>query len=422
MTKTTFRNKASALSYDYFLHPSGLKIYLMPLKGMSSVRAIYGTAYGSVDNCFKKADGETVSVPEGIAHFLEHKLFESEEGDAFSLFSKTGAYSNAYTSFDRTCYLFNCTNNLEENLKNLLSFVQSPYFTEATVQKEQGIIGQEIQMYLDAPDWRVLFNLLTALYHNNPVKIDIAGTRESISKITAELLYKCYETFYNPANMFLAIAGDFDEQKVLEVIEKELKNNQPKKFERKTEKEPIEISKPYIEQSLSVAKPMFMVGFKTSAEGYIPADQRLAMELLLECMCGKSSALNKRLREKELISDNLDYEYFCTRNTATVIIGGESDNPQLVRDEILKEIERIKKEGLDATLFDASHRAAYGEKLFAFDKVEGAVSALVESAITSESAFCEIDALANITKSETEKAVFKLESKNSALSVIKPVN
>ena len=246
-------NKKIGLGYLYKEHSSGLKIYLMRLHGVSSTRAIFGTKYGSIDTCFSKDGGAPVSVPEGIAHFLEHKLFESDGVDAFELFSKTGAYSNAYTSFDRTCYLFNCTDNLEENLKILLGFVQSPYFSKETVEKEQGIIGQEIQMYLDAPDWRVLFNLFCALYYENPVRIDIAGTRQSISEITAELLYSCYETFYNPSNMFLCLAGDFDEDKVLDLIDAELKPSTPIKITRHQAKEPSSVASKYCEQALAVA-------------------------------------------------------------------------------------------------------------------------------------------------------------------------
>lgn len=168
-------------------HSSGLKIYIYPKENNSSAYAVFGTKYGSIDNCFKTAeDLEPNAVPAGIAHYLEHKLFESEDGDAFSRYAKTGASANAYTSFDSTCYLFSCTENFYESLEILLDFVQSPYFTEQTVKKEQGIIGQEIRMYDDDPQWRVLFNLLGAMYHNHPVKIDIAGSVESIAKIKPE--------------------------------------------------------------------------------------------------------------------------------------------------------------------------------------------------------------------------------------------
>ena len=413
-------NKKLGISYLLKEHKSGLKIYLMKIKGVSSTRAIFGTKYGSIDTCFSKNGQKPICVPEGIAHFLEHKLFESEGVDAFELFSKTGAYSNAYTSFDRTCYLFNCTENLEENLKILLGFVQSPYFSKETVEKEQGIIGQEIQMYLDAPDWRILFNLLSALYSENPVRIDIAGTRESISKITAELLYSCYETFYNPSNMFLVLAGDFDEDRVLEIVESELKPSEPLEIWRNTPNEQSGVLKDYCEQALAVAKPMFMLGFKVQSSGYETAKNRIAMELALEIAFGKSSSLYKSLRDEGLITNPLDYEYFCTRDTATAIISGESYDPKGVKDKILNEIELLISGGIDKELFEAAKKTAYGERLVAFDKVEGAVSQLVESAVTGEDAFSELEALESITEQDIDNSLKLLIVENQALSVIVP--
>ena len=177
-------------SYVKAVLDNGLEIYIMEKPQYSSSYAIYGTHYGSIDTKFSKNGSEMITVPEGIAHYLEHKLFEGEDGDAFSKYAKTGASANAFTSFDRTCYLFSCSDNFYENLDILLSFVQSPYFTKENVEKEQGIIGQEIRMYDDNPGWRVMFNLLKGMYHNHPVRIDIAGTVESIAQIDADLLYK----------------------------------------------------------------------------------------------------------------------------------------------------------------------------------------------------------------------------------------
>ena len=185
-------------------HKSGLKIFVMPKEHYSSAYAVIGTRYGSIDTKFKRSDREDfVTVPEGIAHFLEHKLFESEELDAFTRYAETGASANAYTSFDKTCYLFQCTDRFEDSLRILLDFVTHPYFTKETVEKEQGIIGQEITMYYDVPGWMSTFNLLKCLYKNHPVRIDIAGTVESISHITDKLLYDCYDTFYNLNNLSL---------------------------------------------------------------------------------------------------------------------------------------------------------------------------------------------------------------------------
>ena len=205
-------------------HKSGATILLYPMKGYSTAYALFATKYGSVDTTFKtNEDPDFVTVPEGIAHYLEHKLFENDECDAFDLYAKTGANANAYTSFDKTAYLFSCSQKFEENLRILLGFVQEPYFTDATVAKEQGIIGQEIRMYEDDTGWRVFFNCLQAMYEKNPVRIDIAGTIESIAKIDKDLLYRCYNTFYNLNNMVIAVAGNFDVDKTLEICDELLK-------------------------------------------------------------------------------------------------------------------------------------------------------------------------------------------------------
>ncbi|MEG2203785.1 MAG: pitrilysin family protein, partial [Oscillospiraceae bacterium] len=202
-------------SYTKIDHPSGLTLMLCPMKGFSTAYALFAARVGSIDDAFSLGDGAYTEVPAGIAHFLEHKLFESEEGDAFDLYAKTGASANAYTSFDRTAYLFACTDHFAESLEILINLVTHPYFTEQTVQKEQGIIGQEIRMYEDDPEWRVYFNLLGALYHNHPIRVDIAGTVESISKISAETLYRCHQAFYNLNNMVLSVAGNFEIDTVL---------------------------------------------------------------------------------------------------------------------------------------------------------------------------------------------------------------
>ena len=210
-------------TYYYMKHNTGLEIYVMP-KELSTSYAMLTAKYGSFDNRFAKKGAPMTEMPEGIAHFLEHKLFESEDGDAFTRYSETGASANAYTSFDRTCYLFSCSDRFYDNLYILLDFVTHPYFTEQTVNKEQGIIAQEIKMYDDSPYWRVLFNMLEKMYYNHPVRVDIAGTVESISKITDKLLYKCYNTFYDLSNMFVCVAGNVKSDEVIDFIDFRLIN------------------------------------------------------------------------------------------------------------------------------------------------------------------------------------------------------
>src|SRR3954453_11844038 len=205
---------------------NGLEVFILPKKGFNKTYATFTTKYGSIDNHFMPLEkSEFLKVPDGIAHFLEHKLFEKEDGDVFQQFSKQGASANAFTSFTRTAYLFSSTSNVELNLDTLMDFVQEPYFSEKTVEKEKGIIGQEITMYDDNPDWRLYFGLIQNLYQNHPVKIDIAGTIESISHINKDLLYECYNTFYHPSNMLLFIVGPVDPNQFMDQV----RENQSKK-------------------------------------------------------------------------------------------------------------------------------------------------------------------------------------------------
>lgn len=239
MKNTLVESKLLRDGYRCVKHASGLTVFIYPKAEMRSTYAVFGTRYGSIDKVFKRSDeAKAETTPAGIAHFLEHKLFESEDGDAFGRYAEIGASANAYTSFETTRYLFSCTENAEQALEILLDFVQSPYFTKQTVEKELGIIGQEIKMYDDDPQWRMMFSLLRAMYHTHPIKDDIAGTVESIAEITPEYLYRCYNTFYNLNNMALCVCGNCTEEEVLALCDKMLKKSEPVEVERVFEEEP----------------------------------------------------------------------------------------------------------------------------------------------------------------------------------------
>ncbi len=399
----------------------GLSVYIMEKPQYSSSYAIFGTKYGSIDTKFSKDGEDEVCVPEGIAHFLEHKLFESEDGDAFSKYAKTGASANAFTSFDRTCYLFSCSDKFYENLDILLNFVQSPYFTEATVQKEQGIIGQEIRMYDDSPGWRVMFNMLEAMYHCHPVRIDIAGTVESIAEINAELLYKCYETFYNPANMFICIAGNVDTERVLNQIEKSIKNKKPVEITRGAFNEPDCVVSNYVEQKLAVSMPMFCLGFKQKiASPYRRLKSKVCVNLLLDIICGDASPLYARLMNEGLINDDFDCEYFYGNGYAAVIFEGESYSPERVAEEIKAEIERLRNEGIDKKLFSAIKSGAYGNMIRKFNSVEALATQLTECAMCDYDLFEEIRLLKTASYDDVMKRLDVFCNENAVLSVIKP--
>ena len=400
---------------------SGLKIYILEKPQYNSSYAIFGTKYGSIDTCFS-VNGEETCVPEGIAHFLEHKLFESEDGDAFTKYAKTGAYANAFTSFDRTCYLFSCSDKFYENLDILLNFVQSPYFTKETVEKEQGIIGQEIRMYDDSPAWRVMFNMLLNMYHNHPVRIDIAGTTDSIAKIDADLLYKCYNTFYNPSNMFICIAGNIDTEKVLLKIKESIKTTEPIELERIMPEEPETVVSNYTEQKLAVALPMFCLGFKeTMSKPERSVKQKVCTSILLEILAGDSSPLYKRLTNMGLINDEFSFEYFTGYGYSAVVFEGESKDPALVKNEIINEIERLKKDGIDKKLFTAIRAGMYGNAIRLFDSVEDISMQMVDAAMTDCGVFDNIKYLKSVTSEDVYKRLLKLEAEKSVLSVILPM-
>ncbi|MGG3938639.1 EF-P 5-aminopentanol modification-associated protein YfmH [Anoxybacillus kestanbolensis] len=323
---------------------NGLDVYILPKKEFNKTYATFTTKYGSVDNYFTPYGKTSMKkVPDGIAHFLEHKLFEKEDGDVFQTFSKQGASANAFTSFTRTAYLFSSTTNVENNLETLLNFVQDPYFTEQTVEKEKGIIAQEIRMYDDNPDWRLYFGTIESMYHNHPVKIDIAGTVESISHITKDLLYECYETFYHPSNMLLFVTGPIDPLATLEQI----RANQAKKtfrpqttIERFHYEEPAHVAREKHVIEMNVQTSKCLVGVKAKhvcTTGQEKLKHEWAISLLLDYLFGKSSPHYERLYQQGLIDETFMVDYTEEGDFGFGLIGGDTSQP----DKLAEEIQRI---------------------------------------------------------------------------------
>ncbi len=417
------KNDLLGEKYYKIKHTSGLNIYVFPKENYSSTYAIFGTKYGSIDTAFKRSNEENFTeVPEGIAHFLEHKLFESEELDAFERFAKTGASANAYTSFDKTCYLFSCSGNFKENLDILLDFVRHPYFTQQTVEKEQGIIGQEIRMYRDVPDWRGLFNLLCAMYKNHPVRIDIAGTEESISGITADLLYKCYNDFYNLGNMALAVAGNVTVEEVVESADRLLVKDEDFSIDRKVFEEPKEVMTEYIEEKLSVVSPIFSLGFKESWE---TPERTLKEELLgniiLEVIAGNTSDLYKELIDAELINPTFSTEYFTGFGYSSMMFSGESSDPKKTCEIIKEKIRQIKSDGIAKEDFERARKKLYGREIMSYNDVDELANNLIAADFMNEGLFDEFETLKVLTCDEANEFLEKiLDEKYSALSVILP--
>lgn len=369
-------NKMLNEKHYSFKHKSGLEVYVFP-KEMTTSYAIFATRYGAVDNKFKLSkDTEYTCVPDGIAHFLEHKLFECEnEVDAFELFAKTGASANAYTSNAMTGYLFSCTEKFYESLEILLDFVTHPYFSEKTVQKEQGIIAQEIRMYEDNPGARLHKELMKALYKKNKIRIDVAGTVESIAEINAEILYKCYNTFYNLNNMTLAVCGNVDVKQVEEVCDKMLKTAPAFDVVRDSEDldEPKEVNQKRVYCNLDVSKPIFAIGIKDTD---IPSDpnermkKSYAMEILDEILFSQSSTFYNELYEQNLIAQDLSSGTEVTKQFSFNVVSSESSDPELVYSKFVEYIENVKKNGIDKEEFELSKRTIYASNIKSFDSTE----------------------------------------------------
>lgn len=415
--------KSSVLNEEYISikHKSGLTILMHPMEGFNSAHVLFGTNYGSIDTAFKTGeDKDFAEVPEGIAHFLEHKLFENEDGDAFTKYAKTGASANAYTSFENTVYLFSCSENFKQSLEILLSFVTEPYFTPETVKKEQGIIGQEIRMYEDSPGWRVYFNLLQALYHNNPVKIDIAGTVDSISKIDSDLLYRCYNTFYNLNNMVLSVAGSFSPDEVLEVADAVLKPAKDIKLERKTAEEPESIVKSKTVQYLPVALPIFHIGFKCKP---VPEKERLLSqikgEIALNIIAGDSTELYKKLYNEGLINAEFGTDVMAGRGYQVLMFAGESNAPEKVNEEIMAEINKVLKNGIDEELFSRYKKSVYGQCIKLFSKPNLVATSMMNAHFSGISNFEILQYASKITKDDIYNTIKEsLTEDKSALSIV----
>lgn len=361
-------------SYTKICHKSGLDIYIFPKK-LTTTFAVFGTKYGSIDNRFRlKGDEKITEVPNGIAHFLEHKLFDNENGpDTFSRYAETGANANAFTSFDKTAYLFSCTENFKESLEILLDFVTKPYFTDKSVQKEQGIIGQEIKMGEDNPGRVLFFNLLEAMYESHPVQISIAGTVDSIAKIDAELLYKCYNTFYNLRNMVLCVCGDVEGDEVLSVCDKMLKEAPECEIERIFDKEPDGVKKSRISAKMQVSKPMFNIGIKDNRISDEPMERlrkAAGMAVLNEMLFSKSSKIYNELYDEGLISSAFDYGYSISESFAFNEMSGESSQPETVYGRIRDYIKEMQDNGLDKSEYERCKKVVYADFVKTFDSTE----------------------------------------------------
>lgn len=389
--------------------PNGLSVYLVPKSGFRKTYAVFSARYGSIDNRFRPEGGEEMQVPDGIAHFLEHKMFEDPEGDTFSRFAARGASVNAFTSFDRTAYLFSATRELEANVEHLLDFVQDPYFTDDNVEKEKGIIGQEIRMYQDHPDWRVYFGLIEAMYVHHPVRIDIAGTIESISRIDKEILYACHRTFYHPGNMLFMMVGGFEPEPMMQLIrENQARKSFPAAFDvhRKFPEEPERVERKETRITLPVSLPKCMFGFKEPAYGLAPGEiqsRELTTTLLFDLLFSPSSSIYQTLYDENLISDQFGYEYNIGAHYAFSAIGGETRDPERLLERVRELLAGVLDSGIDAKEFERIKRKRIGDYLRSLNSPEATANEFTKYRLRGIDYFAFLPALEGITLQDVEE-------------------
>ena len=401
---------------------NGMTVIIIPKNTTKKKYVIWGVNFGSIDNHFK-VDGEEIYIPDGVAHFLEHKMFEQENGkNSLDTLMALGIDANAYTTSDHTAYLFECTDHFYEGLDELMNYVQNPYFTNENVEKEKGIIAQEIRMYDDDPGWQLYMGILDCLYKNNPIKVDIAGTVESISKITPKVLYKCYNTFYALDNMTLVICGDFEPEKLLEEVKKRLtKNKTYEKIERIYPEKEKTINKKYVEKNMNVSMPIFAIGIKdVSKMDSEIVKKHIAIEILLNMIIGKSSDLYKKMYNQGLLLEEPSIDYEFSEEYAHIVISGQSNDSEEVYKMFKEEIENYKKNGLNINHFERIKKKIYGEYVVEYNNISEIARKFLTDSMKKISSFDYIEQYKVITKEYVEQVLKEIfNDEYMALAIVK---
>ena len=405
--------------------PNGLKINVLTKPGFKLGYAVFATNYGGAHRRFF-LNNQWHDTPAGVAHFLEHKLFDMPDGDnALSTLSANGAQPNAFTSSGMTAYYFECTSGFEENLRMLLNFVSTPYFTDETVNKEQGIIGQEIGMVEDSPGYVIYNRLMRMLYEHNPVRDQVAGSVESIAEITAETLYNCHKAFYAPSNMVLCVAADCDPEKIYEIAKEILPEEKAEipsaDLGEKESELPIES---YHEEMMELSAPQFLIGAKVTPAGRGEALQRqkIVAQLALRTLFGSSGAFYNRLYAEGLLNRDYDYEIDYTAGVATVMIGGESNDPQRILNEVNSAIIGVKEHGLDRDAFMRAKKASFGARLRGLEDFDNICISMVTGLFGGYCSLDSFDVLESIDIAECEDFLTAFMAPDRlAMSVLTPI-
>ena len=403
---------------------NGLTVMIIPKKGIQKKYVIWGTNYGSNDSKFVvPGETEETEVPKGVAHFLEHKMFEQESGvNSLDTLTALGVDANAYTTNDHTAYLFECTENFYPALDELMDYVQHPYFTDENVEKEKGIIGQEIMMYDDYPEWRVYLNALEAMYHEHPVKLDITGTIETISHIDKDILYKCYNTLYNPSNMAMVFCGDFETENLMEEVKNRLVDKKANgEIKRIYPEEPAEIVKEKIEQNMDVSQPLFTIGIKDKiVDTKERVRKHIAIEILLNMIIGKSSDLYKKLYDDGILFGvpSLDYEF--SRGYAHILITGQSPNPEKVYEMFKNTVKEMKQQPLDSEAFNRIKKRIYGDYVKEYNDTADIARMFLADYFKEINSFDYLEEITTINEEFAEQILKEIfDDKKMIISVIK---
>ena len=360
--------------------PNGLPVYIVPKKDFLRKYALFATRYGGMDMRFEK-DGQWLDTPAGIAHYLEHKMFDTEDGNALQELAKNGAEPNAFTSNAITCYYFDATDKFYESLEILLSFVSIPYFTDESVQKEQGIIGQEIGMIEDNPEWQVYKQLMQALYHTSPARTPVAGSVESISHITAQTLYDCHKAFYTPANMCLVVVGDVKPERIIASANQILPAKSGPLIRRDYgAEEELTAAEHFVSAAMEVSMPTFLVGFKCPPQHGGEQQHRFTAigELACDVLMGESSPLYARLYAEGLINGSFGAAFDLLPGASYVYAGGDSKDPQAVAEAILAEAQQLVSQGIDGDYYRRVVNANFGAALKALNSFESIAVSMAE--------------------------------------------
>lgn len=398
---------------------NGLTVMVIPRKNICKKYVIWGTEFGSIDNHFKIDDKE-VRVPDGIAHYLEHKLFEQESGkNSLDTLSALGVDANAYTTNNHTAYLFEATDNFYEALDEFMDYVQSPYFTDENVEKERGIIGQEIMMYDDYPDWKLYMNAVKCMYAKNPINIDVAGSIESIAEIDKDKLYTIYNSFYRPDNMVLILAGDFDVEEILSEVKKRIKKKTyNEEIKRIYPEEQEQIVKSFIKTEMDISKPIFLVAYKDKLEENM-VKKDLAIECIGNIIFGSSSKLYQRLYENGLISGEFSFNYEFSKEYAHILIQNTSNEPEKVAEELDKEIEYYIQNGFDYEEFNRIKKKMYGEYVKEYNDIANIANNFLSDYFKGINSFDFLEECTVLDKSYVEKVLSQVFDKNKkVLSVV----